>query len=309
MILNRIMTALRGMLWPYRGGGLRSHIAEMESRMAEVQERLREMQERMWDANHRLRRLLRHAERNCEVQGHQMALDDKDSLDLLCTGYYEPFETELIGACIKNGDVVVDIGANIGYYTLMFARQVGETGRVFAFEPDPANFSLLKRNVQRNGYRNVELIQKAVAAQSGTLRLYLSDENRGDHRVYNSNDGRPSIAIDAVNLSDYFAAYNGPIDFIKMDIQGSEAGALRGMADLLRKHASVALLTEFWPIGLHRFGVESDEFIHMLHQLDFEIFHVNEEVQRLEPADVHQLTQMYNAEKGNYTNLLCKRAA
>jgi FkbM family methyltransferase len=191
----------------------------------------------------------------------------------------------------------------------MFARQVGESGRVFAFEPDPVNFSLLKRNVQRNGYRNVELIQKAVAAQAGTLRLYLSDTNRGDHRVYNSDDGRPSIAIEAVNLDDFFKNHDRRIDLIKMDIQGSEGGALRGMAGLLRKHAGVKLLTEFWPLGLHQFGVEADEFIRMLQQLDFTIYHVDEEAKRLAPADLGRLACVYTLEKENYTNLWCTRAA
>jgi hypothetical protein len=125
---KQMMKALRGLLWPSERG-LRSQLDDMQSRMIEVQERMREVQERMWDANHRLIRLMKHAETNCEVQGHLMTLDDKDSLNLLCDGCYEPFETELVGAYINEGDVVVDIGANIGYYTLMFARQVGETGR------------------------------------------------------------------------------------------------------------------------------------------------------------------------------------
>jgi len=238
-----------------------------------------------------------------------MTLDDKDSLDLLSNGCYEPFETKLIGACIKEGDVVVDVGANIGYYTLMFARSVGESGRVFAFEPDPVNFSLLERNVQRNGYRNVELIQKAVAAQTGTLRLYLSETNRGDHRVYDSDDRRASIEIEAVDLDSFFKGHDGRIDFIKMDIQGSEGGALRGMTDVLRNNAGVQLLTEYWPIGLHRFGLAADEFFRMLQRLDFKIYHVNEEAKRLEPADLRELTHSYTLENEHYTNLWCTRAA
>jgi FkbM family methyltransferase len=301
-ILNRMMKAWRGVLWLAREGGLRGRIAEVESRLAEMQDRMR-------NADHRLHLLVRHAERNCEVQGHQMILDEKDSLGLLGNGCYEPFETDLVAAHVKKGDVVLDIGANIGYYTLLFARQVGETGRVFAFEPDPVNFSLLKRNVQRNGYRNVELIQKAVAAQTGTLPLYLSDDNRGDHRVYDSHDGRPSIEIEAVSLDDFFKDFGGRIDFIKMDIQGAEGGALRGMAGLLRKHSSVKLLTEFWPVGLHRSGLGAAQFIRMIQQHDFEMYHVNEEAKRLEPADVLQLTRVYTPENENYTNLLCTRAA
>jgi len=116
--------------------------------------------------------------------------------------------------------VVVDIGANIGYYTLIFARLVGEQGRVFAFEPDPANFSLLAKNVAVNNYHNVELIQKAVSDQTGNARLYLSPKSTVDHRIYSSNDNRKFIDVEAVRLDDYFLDNNGKIDFIKMDIQG-----------------------------------------------------------------------------------------
>jgi len=301
-VLNKMKKAWRNIEWLVRGGGLRQRVAEIELRMAETQEAMR-------NANHCLRVLVRHAERNCEVQGHRMSLDEKDSLGLLWNGCYEPFETELVGCHIKKGDVVLDIGANIGYYTLLFARQVGETGRVFAFEPDPVNFALLKRNVQRNGYENVELIQKAVAARTESMHLYLNDENRGDHRVYDSHDGRPSISIEAVSLDDYFKDFDGRINFIKMDIQGSEEGALRGMAGLLRRHATVKLLTEFWPVGLHRYGAEAAEFLRMIEQQDFEIHHVNEGAKRLEPVDVHELTRVYTPEKENYTNLFCTRAA
>lgn len=103
------------------------------------------------------------------VQGHKMFLDSKDSLGLSLKGVHEEFETELVKRMIKRGDVVLDIGANIGYYTLIFAKIVGEDGKVFAFEPDPTNFALLKRNVEINGYKNILLVQKAVSNKSGKL--------------------------------------------------------------------------------------------------------------------------------------------
>jgi len=159
-----------------------------------------------------------------EVDGHKMFLDSKDSLSLSIYGIHEPLVTELVKKEIKKGNVVLDIGAHIGYYTLIFAKLVGEEGKVFAFEPDPTNFSLLKKNVEINGYKNVELVQKAVSNKNGKIKLYLSEENSGDHRIYNSHDGRKFIEVEAIRLDDYFKNYNGAIDFIKMDIQGAEGG-------------------------------------------------------------------------------------
>ncbi len=85
------------------------------------------------------------------VLGHRMFLDRFDSLSLSVVGRHEQCITELVQQIIKPGDIVLDIGANIGYYTLIFARCVGPTGHVYAFEPDPGSFALLQKNVQING--------------------------------------------------------------------------------------------------------------------------------------------------------------
>ena len=119
-----------------------------------------------------------------------MFLDSVDSLRLSFNGVYEPCETEFVMNEIKKGDVVLDIGANIGYYTLIFARLVGEEGKVFAFEPDPENFALLKKNVEINGYHNVVLVQKAISNKTGKIRLFKFDDFKAGHRIHDSHDSR-----------------------------------------------------------------------------------------------------------------------
>jgi len=88
------------------------------------------------------------------VLGHKMYLDDLDTLHLAINGIWEPLETNLIKNKIKEGDIVLNIGANIGYYTLLIARLVGSNGKVFAFEPDLNNFKILKKNIEINNYKN-----------------------------------------------------------------------------------------------------------------------------------------------------------
>jgi FkbM family methyltransferase len=244
------------------------------------------------------------------VQGHTMFLDSSEtSLRLFAHEVYEPFETEFFKKEIKKGDVVLDIGANIGYYTLIFARLVGENGRAIAFEPEPANFALLKKNVRINDYRNVILVQKAITNETGKIKLYLSrdKDNRGDHRIYDSGDGRKFIEIEAIQLDDYFKDYNGKIDYIKMDIQGAEAGAIQGMSMLLEKNKDIKIVTEFWPIGLKRFGSSPEEYLKILIKYGFKLYHINEQEKEIRPVHIAKLLEMYTPEKGNFTNLLCVR--
>jgi len=83
-----------------------------------------------------------------EVNGHKIFLDSLDSLRLSINGIYEEFETQMLKKIINKEETVVDIGANIGYYTLIFAKLVGDKGKVFAFEPEPNNFELLKKKCE-----------------------------------------------------------------------------------------------------------------------------------------------------------------
>jgi FkbM family methyltransferase len=248
----------------------------------------------------------------CRVFGHEMFLDPTDAIVspfLLRDGYFEPYETSLIESRVKPGDVVLDIGANIGYYTLILARLVGESGRVYAFEPDPANFLLLKRNVRANGYRNVVLVKKAVADASGPLALHICPDNKGDHRIYDSNDDRATIPIEAITLDEYFADDPGRLDFIKMDIQGSEGRALRGMAGLLGRYPEVKMITEFWPAGLRRSGVEAKDYLDDLGRLGFHLFRIDEDEESTEPTSAEEMLAGYPADREQFSNLYCARGA
>jgi len=240
-----------------------------------------------------------------EVQGHKMFLDSKDDLRLSVHGVVEPFETEIVKKEIKEGDVVLDIGANIGYYSLIFAKLVGKEGKVFAFEPEPENFALLKKNVEINGYKNVILVQKAVSNKTGRTKLYLCEESAGDHSIYELN-GRQSMEIEVIRLDDYFIDYDGKIDFIKIDVQGAEGEAIQGMPNLLNKNKTVKIIAEFCPLGLKRSGIEAEEFLKLLQKHDFKLYRVDK--QKIKPlVNLRKLLEIYTPENENFTSLLCLR--
>ncbi|MGA1875209.1 MAG: FkbM family methyltransferase [bacterium] len=242
-----------------------------------------------------------------DVHGHKMYLGDNDFLHISVNGNYEPSETRFFQNEVKEGNIVIDIGANIGYFTLLFAKHAGKRGHVYAFEPEPYNFGLLKKNIEINGYTNVTLVNKAVSDCTGKLELFLNEDNRGDHRIYNSHDGRRSLIIDSISLDDYFADFDGKINLIKMDIQGAEYHALKGMISLLSKNPQIVVETEFWPFGLLCSGIEPKVYLELFLELGFTIYLLNEEKQMISKADHRRLLDIYTPENRLHTNLVLKR--
>lgn len=252
-------------------------------------------------------RLLVHVESPFDVQGHKMFLNGRDDLSaLVYLNFFEVMEVMLMGGMIKKGGVVLDIGANIGFHTLMFARFVGDKGRVYAFEPDPTNFALLEKNVRANGYQNVEPVRKALSDQNGKIQLYLSKNNKGMHRIYKSRYCDESIEVDMVRLDDYFEHYEGKISFIKMDVEGAEMAVLKGMSTLLRKNRA-PMLIEFAPYALKEFGTEPEALLKLIEGYGYKFYYYDEAAKRLDTIGIPELLKSYPPEEQKIINLVCMR--
>lgn len=241
------------------------------------------------------------------VQGNKMFLDRVDSLELSWNRIYEPQETRFFQKHLKDGQVVLDIGANIGYYTLIFSSKVGPSGRVISFEPEPENFQILSRNVSVNGCKNVELVSKAVSDTAGKISLYLNTDNRGDHRIFDSSDGRSSVTVEAVRLDDFFVGFKEPIALVKMDIQGAELRALVGMTSLISRSPGVTLVTEFWPEALAACGSKPLHYLETLTGMGFRFFNFDEIGESLVPLRTADLAKMITIDPHVSTNLICTR--
>lgn len=248
-----------------------------------------------------------------DVLGHRMVLPDpaRDRFigpALSAAGVFEPVQTELLLHLVRPGDVALDLGAHVGYFTLLLARLVGPGGCVYAFEPDPDNFALLRHNVAANGYQNVVACPLAVSDRCGDARLFLSPDNTGDHQLYASAGGRGSVGVQAVTLDRYFEKYPGRVDVIKMDVQGCEHAALAGMRALVSRHDRLLLLAEFWPWGLTRAGAGPGGYLRDLELSGFALWDVREDaaaVQRTTPA---RLLEAYPSHPDRFTNLLAVRS-
>ncbi len=221
---------------------------------------------------------------------------------------YENFESEIIMNEIKRGDVVVDLGANIGYYTLIFSELVGESGKVFSFEPEQKNFELLKRNIEANGCKNVVLEKKLVSNEDGKRILFLEPNGFVGHTICDFYENAPPIEIESVSLDNYFKNQNGKIDFVKMDIEGAEGEAFLGMRRILRKNRNLKIITEFLPEKMELSKVKPKEFLKMIEEENFEVFEICENEKMLKKVNLKRfLSRPEVFEKGFLTNFLCKR--
>ena len=147
-------------------------------------------------------------------------------------GWYEKPCVEFVASLIRPGMVAFDVGADVGYYTLLLARGVGPKGRVIAFEPNPFNLTYLKEHLRLNKIGNVEIVEAAVSDREGVA--FFSGEGAMGKL---SQTGAPTKIVQLDN-------YPRP-DFIKMDIEGEETAALHGSANILAERHAV------WFIAVH----------------------------------------------------------
>lgn len=236
------------------------------------------------------------------VDGHVYYIDDVDSLGLARNGEYEPYITRVLHMLIEPGSNVFDIGANIGYFSLVIGRLVGSTGRVYCFEPDPSNFSLLQKNVTTNKYEHIECFEAAISDATGQLELYLSEDNQADHRLYFSNEGRASVKVDSLALGMWKPEV--PIAFIKMDIQGAERRAFAGMAERIKRDKP-SMVIEFWPYGIEKAGDQPEAVLEFLEENNYVLYQVDEDTETLDIACNSELVKNYTANFRNWTTLVC----
>ena len=160
---------------------------------------------------------------------------------------YEPHVTKVIKAALEPGMYFVDIGANIGYFSMLAAFMVGSEGKVFAFEPYQYNVKLLHHSAMSNGFSNVEIFPFAVANINGLL-LYSNEASNGKiEAISDLNMSLSSNLTYSVKLDDFLQVDR--LDVIKIDVEGSEYMALTGAKNLLRKHRPI-VFSEFSPSAL-----------------------------------------------------------
>jgi FkbM family methyltransferase len=193
-------------------------------------------------------------------------LSDQIAREVCLHGTYEPQETALLQGILTPGMTVVDVGANWGYFTLIAARSVGATGRVLSMEPHPALHAQLQRNVLANGMANVTTVRIAAAAGSGALSLTgfeASGGNSGTSRLIAADDASANaFIVDTIDLDSLLGTHGiDTVDLVKIDIEGAEALAIKGMAHGLAGHQYRHVVMEFHPTFLGAHGCSIDDIL------------------------------------------------
>ena len=206
--------------------------------------------------------------------GHKLnyGSDDLSLIEFLITNndYEEPTRIA-IENILKEGDVFLDLGSHIGFLTLIAARCVGASGKVYAFEPTINTFKKLKKNILENNYENIVTIEN-MAVTDKCEKLYLrlfgasSECNSIIYDIYDNKIISDNMQlIDAVSV-DYYAILKNinKIDLVKMDIEGCEYRAIRGMESTIFKNKSLKIIFEFNKGVISKTGGDGMEIFNLL---------------------------------------------
>lgn len=220
-----------------------------------------------------------------QIEVHDVDTSISDSLRE--QGVHEPNLTSYVRQSVAPGDHVVDVGANIGYFTLLFASLASDDGHVTAFEPDPTNADLLCENIERNDFndRNVTVVREAVTDEVGTTSLHQHAESSGAHSV-DESVVRDGSEID-VRETTVDASLTEPVDFVKIDVEGAEPRVLDGLSDTIQTDRPTLVFELAPPI----WSVSPADLLHSLERRDY-VFKCTD-TNGIHDVDSETLTQFY----------------
>ncbi len=221
---------------------------------------------------------------------------------------YEPGVTKVYRAILARGATVVDIGANVGYYTVIGAHAVEAVGRVLAFEPDVHNFDLLLRNLQRAGVANVTALAVALSDRTGQATLFRDYRSASRSTLAPTAVRRPggstSVPLSTLDQALADCACSDAIAVVKIDAEGSEARILRGACATLQD-SRPRLLMELWPDGLEAHNDSAEDVLLFLMDLGYHIAEVRESGECRDLSKVSEAAIVARARRLDSIDLYC----
>lgn len=235
--------------------------------------------------------------------------DQSIGLPLLLNGVHEPGLCSLIKRIVKPGMTCVDIGANIGYISILIGSRLKGYGSLVSFEPAKTNYTLLKKNINLNHLTNIVTIEnQAVSDHNGTMFLRVSNNNSGAHSLVDTEINDSQESVNVVSLDSYFG--DRAIDFIKIDVQGAEQLIIDGANKILSSRFRPTIVLEFWPAGLERANCDPAKLLGDLHDYGYATWMLDEDTGKIKSMSDNEIItlsrNMNHAIKGlGYCTLYC----
>ena len=217
--------------------------------------------------------------------------------------FAERSELALFARHLAPGMTVVDMGANVGFYTEQLSRGVGPAGRVYAFEPDPFCAGLLRERMRMLGLTNVLVEEVALGAHEGEATLFCSNRDRAENRTRALAPGVPveTIRVPVTTLDVYCRDHRiEPIDALKMDVEGDEVRALHGMRGIMTRTPPAWMFIEFSPAQLHGAGSGPEEFWEVLAEYGYRPHSIGP---RGELRRIRETRAFTERQAGTFTNI------
>jgi FkbM family methyltransferase len=222
----------------------------------------------------------------------------------LLPGGIEPDVQNLCRRLLSEGMTVVDVGANVGFLTRQFCRQVGPGGKVFAFEPDRFTFEYLEFNTR--SFPNKQLTLCALSDNHEPALLHLNPESGTGNSLFNKADSSESVSVPCLSLDEFLdKAGNPAVDLVKIDVEGAELNVLRGMRQTMARLPGLQIIIEYCPKNLRGSGVEPRAVYDEIKAGGFNIHCIRNDggTQSMDRFD--SLETVLNPQ--GYANLLCTR--
>jgi FkbM family methyltransferase len=200
--------------------------------------------------------------------GFEMVADPSDYVSklLLQDAIYEAPETDLVTRILRVGDTCIDAGCQIGYYSCLLAKLIGEKGRVYSFDANPQACLSTRRNLGLNGFSFSDVVHAALADTEGELSFHIStDDQTGLSSLGAIPTSKETISVPSLRL-DRFVKERGieRVRLLKIDVEGAEEIVLRGLGSLLSSHIIDYILVECFDERLRLLGTSSERVAHVL---------------------------------------------
>lgn len=234
------------------------------------------------------------------TRGHRILVDSRDvgvGIHLITEGIWESWIASRFERSLRPGATVIEVGANVGFYTLLGASIIGPTGRYYAFEANPHIGRLLSASVGINGFGDrVTVFHKAAYRDRRKIQFHVLERYPGSSSIHPFSEGlleqvqdhARTIEVEAVPLDEVFPDESFKVDLVKIDAEGSEPHVFRGMERLLRRSQDVKIICEFDP-GMISAAEPPRQFVEFVEGLGFRFWRIEDPCGDLTPMSKDQL--------------------